>query len=138
MNACMNAAQRSTRGWDWVEMGDEVTVPVTLLAHGVDVERDVLAQGAEARVYSVDFLDRAIADAGCEADAIEIGGRGAGDRAGEAVGGASAVRRARGRGEWVFVRRTRGGTDAQGDASTDARDVGWERRCGERGAASVR
>ena len=55
----MNAAQTSTRGWDWVEMGDEVTAPVTLLAHGVDVEGDVLAQGAEARVYSVDFLDRA-------------------------------------------------------------------------------
>ena len=59
MHECMNAAQTSTRGWDSVDMGDELTPPVTLLAHGVDVERDVLAQGAEARVYSVDFLDRA-------------------------------------------------------------------------------
>jgi len=35
------------------------TIPPTLLAHGVDASRDVIAQGAEARVYGVDFLNRA-------------------------------------------------------------------------------
>lgn len=34
-------------------------IPPTLLAHGVDATRDVIAQGAEARVYAVDFLNRA-------------------------------------------------------------------------------
>ena len=53
MNACMNemnAAQTSTRGWDWVEMGDEVTAPVTLLAHGVVLQLERLVH--VSRVFS--------------------------------------------------------------------------------------